>query len=356
MKIKYSLIHIWWRLTTIIPLRTNEFLRLKRDCFSIEDSTYWINLPRSKRKKRYSRDLEIIGRIQINKSLFDLLNDYCNSTYEFSDCKYLFPYKLYRAFFTHSNIGWSMKNNKDIIAPSQLKIIFDCFYDEVIQKKYSIKPIKKKGLGPGNNFVEIEKFSPMDTRHLAICNAMIQNLSPLTIAQLAGHTQIETQLYYCNHLDTYLQSAVYNLAERLSKERQIKNQISEIEISSLINRSKLAKFTDDLEKYPEIEDGTCTDPEFPEHCTTNCEFCDYYILNLKKRSINFEKLEDLSSMLGFDIQKYLSLLIDVRYKMRFENDKLNNFGASIEQLSAVSQVLKRVTHQKAIIDSYLLEE
>ncbi len=356
MKIKYSIIQIWWKLTTIIPLRPNEFLRLRRDCFTTENDVHWIVVPRSKQKKYRNADIEIVNRFQITESFFNLLKEHCEITNEYNDCRYLFPYRLFQRFLKDPSHSWKLKKNKELMGVQELKGLFNAFYDEVIQEKYNLKHIKKEGLCATNQHGVIERLSPMDTRHLAICNAMIQNVSPLTIAHLAGHTRIEAQLHYCKHLETFLQSAVYNLAERLLKERQINTPFSDIEFSSLIDKSKLAKYTDFFQKYPEIESGICTDPEFPNRCMGDCEFCDHYILNLNKHPNAIEKLNHLSSGLGIDIQKYLGLLLDIRYKMSFNDEKVQNFGANVEQLDMASQALKRAINQKATIDSYLLED
>jgi len=59
---KYFPIVLWWKITTVIPIRPTEFLKLKRNCVNPTENSvnkYEITLPRIKEEGTLLRDLDI---------------------------------------------------------------------------------------------------------------------------------------------------------------------------------------------------------------------------------------------------------------------------------------------------------
>jgi hypothetical protein len=63
-KLKYSIIHLWWRLTKVIPMRPVEFYNLSKDCIQHLDGTYGLTIPRAKQSPKHNEQLEVTNMLQ----------------------------------------------------------------------------------------------------------------------------------------------------------------------------------------------------------------------------------------------------------------------------------------------------
>ena len=78
-KIKYYPVYLWWKITSIIPLRPNEFIKIKKDCIEVDNDKYFLKLPRSKEEPNpLSKKIVVptCDKIEINKELSDLISGY----------------------------------------------------------------------------------------------------------------------------------------------------------------------------------------------------------------------------------------------------------------------------------------
>lgn len=96
----YKPIQLWWAITNIIPMRPNEFLKLRSDCIErAEDGTFWITIPRSKKVKQSVRDVAPTQTFQISKEIYDLIKEFQFILSEHKmESDYLLPQQYYETF------------------------------------------------------------------------------------------------------------------------------------------------------------------------------------------------------------------------------------------------------------------
>ncbi|WP_090738813.1 integrase [Paenibacillus sp. Mc5Re-14] len=336
-KLQYYPIFLWWRLTRIIPMRPIEFYLLSRDCtMKDKEDRYWMVLPRRKNSSKYPGSLKITDTVQVNKEVFELVEDYkqLTSAYE-AVSPYLISYKAYRKFVKLN----TRERAQEKIGAFQFINMIDRFYDDVIIPKY------------GN----LERVKPGDTRHFAFCNMMLQGFNMLTIARIGGHSSLETQLHYHKHLDHFAQSFVHHAAQKLRlKRKNLWRLNSELGTQAIIAKSKIYQASDFQEKY-KVEHGYCTD--HPSRCNVgDCRFCDYYFFSPEDEQLGLAWLIDCSKVLESRLKEQLELIRYLTKSMNYDCPTLMYQQSGQEKLSLACNELRRFMDQKAMVDSYLLED
>ncbi|EPS56244.1 TPA: hypothetical protein ACXDAY_002489 [Clostridium botulinum] len=298
---KYFPILLWWRITSVIPIRPIEFLTLEKNCCYKENDDYYIIINRRNKDKNNNQNKGKQQKLRLNNELYMLIKKYneivelnCKSIQ--NNRKYLLSYELYKDNLQKPNLSLNLKSNKSFLEMRQLQKLLTDFYDKVIYAKYNMK-IKRIKLG--------------DTRHLAFCNLMLQGLDPITIAEIGFHKKLSTQIIYEKHLDTFIYSYTYILANKI-KDIKIKSSLEEI--NNIINRDEIILrsklFGDDKDKYIKIGNGYCMDYKFPLNCgNIDCIDCSYYILS----DINSENIKDLNKKINSQLLKVKEDLISMRY-------------------------------------------
>lgn len=217
-KIYYPL-WIWWKVTNVIPMRASELAsKVKRDCLVIEDDKYYLKIDRVKVKRtesnKNSARIPILDRIQITKDIYDIIKEYIEFT-DFEESETLFSWKAMVAFkekyveekpkfytdsdeFANFNINTNSKFNELVFNRYDLNTLLDSFYNQILAPMYNYHCDKKN------------QFTAGDTRHLAFCNLILQGLSPVEIAMMGGHTTLEMQDSYTNHVEYYIDNETLN--------------------------------------------------------------------------------------------------------------------------------------------------
>lgn len=221
-KYLYYPIVIWWKLTTIIPLRPSEFCSIKRNCLSKGEGNYYLHLPRHKYSKKHPN---VIDKVRIDLATFELIKNYITMTDKFGTSDTLISYnsilKTSSGFIR--KIREIKKININVFNIGQLYILIQSFYEEIVQQKYGLYISRENQLQPN------------DTRHLAIFSLMMQGISPIEIARLANHKTISMQLNYAHHTEYWIDSEVFSL---LKKFKFGQSSQSGIKISSSKNIKK----------------------------------------------------------------------------------------------------------------------
>jgi hypothetical protein len=151
--------------------------------------------------------------------------------------------------------------------------IYSRFINEVIEKEYHYKCVP---LGEKTQDNEIEIVKLGDVRHLAIINMMFLGYSPYEIMIMAGHSSMNTQMNYCNHVETFATAKSHVLHEMV-----VNNCLgSNIEYSSsqyFLEKRRLGeKFT----SLPKVEEGKgrCLNGDSVDECySISCVFCPYFV-------------------------------------------------------------------------------
>jgi integrase len=278
---KYYPIYIWWILSNIIPMRPSKFCAIERSSLDDKNSNYFIILPRIKQKQN-AHKIQIIDTILIPKKIYQILKEYIELTEPYGNCITLISPKAYK---TQNNSIY----REDRFTYPDLQLLIYRFYNEIVKAKYKL------------DFQE--QIRPGDTRHFAFLNLMRQGYHPVEIARMGGHTSLQAQYHYQQHMDYWVDVEIVQLMHRfnITQESQSSFFNSFIYLDNEFINEKVLKpepshFTMDLEI------GYCTDPDM--YCQTNkCFFCKSWKISydefLLKKEIIQKELQSCKS----DIQK-----------------------------------------------------
>lgn len=338
LKKKYLPIFLWWKITTIIPMRPTEFLELKSNCAFIKNNKYWIRVPRKKQQGN-SLNVEVTNVIRTNDEIYKLVNEYLDTLTDEEKSDYLFSYKAYNSFIKDERLrkgALSRRNRIDKIDNDQLYELIDDFYTNVVEIDYGYK--------------EIERVSPGDTRHFAFCNMMLQGFNMLTIARMGGHVNLKSQVTYCSHLDYFAEARIKVLSDQIKKNRF--NNLGDTyldENNALIIRSKL--YINDGSGI-KIGDNFCLDTEFPDNCIKDCTLCPYYVLDLSKPNV-IKELKLKSGKINNNIKEIIKTMQKITTEMVYDLANISYSQTDQEQLFNLANKLNKLFNDKAIIDSYI---
>lgn len=186
-KIYFFPVYLWWTLTTILPLRATEFTLMPDDCVSYDAGRYFINVRRTRLKKK------------LQKVTYSIKGDYEIRKYEVTDR-------------IAEDISWYMDMTKDMPHPG----IGTLFVTGT--ERYMTYPMMRQRL---SEFSMEAGYTgqPMnlgDTRHLAMINLMLSGGSPSVCRELAGHESIDISSNYYANLSEIIKEAMYDYCHRMT--------------------------------------------------------------------------------------------------------------------------------------------
>lgn len=177
-------VYLWWRLTSILPLRATEFLLIPDDCIHDREGKWILTVRRTKLKKK----LQKVG--------YTIDADYTLHEYEVPEwlAGEILAYKASR--------GKRCPHGKDTlfspIRATQMGYMTYC------QMRRRLGEFREKVSGRADYPVSLG-----DTRHLAMINLILSGGSPVVCRELAGHENIDISSSYYANLSTVVESAVY---------------------------------------------------------------------------------------------------------------------------------------------------
>ena len=237
LKLYYAPVFLWWKITTIIPMRPSEFCTgIKRDCLVLENGNYYLNIKRIKFKPsvNYKR-LPTFNKIMINKEIYDIVRSYMNITEKYGESKTLISYRALLAF--REKLSQKYKLSYEI-SSNAVKTDLDAFSSTIftkLLKSFHNNIIK----GYFNDEVMIENIKPGDTRHIAFTSLVLQGYSPVDIAILGGHNTLKTLDSYTSTANIYLDMETLTLSRNAKVAPIIERQkILDIVMSKPIECSK----------------------------------------------------------------------------------------------------------------------
>jgi len=310
---RYYPVLIWWKLSSIIPLRPGEVYQLPKDCIYEKNGKYYIHIERIKHKsKREKHSAPIVKDFEIKEEVYIIIKDYIDYISEFDDTKYLFSLQSLR------KVAGSRSKEKDVerLTVMTMQSIYKHFKQEVIEREYGYHVVP---LGKKKDENDIEEIKMGDVRHLAIINLMMMGYNPLYIMELAGHSKLNTQMGYYNHVDTFATAKSHVLKEMM---KRAEKNLDFKEYSSgdyVLQKNLLGASYYDL---PLVFDGKgrCRSKNFPYDCVyTECIFCPHFIpdRNLSKEYYDALKEENEKDLEALKMELKL-LMQDYTDKKRFE--------------------------------------
>ncbi|MFJ5788970.1 site-specific integrase [Lysinibacillus sp. NPDC093197] len=337
--LKYLPIMVWWTITNIIPLRPSEFLMLKKNCLIIEEDNYnnskKIIIPRVKQR---TNEIEY-DTIEIDDSAYSFLKNIIALVDNIdSESEDLFSIKIIHKF---QKATFSKKNKR--INLRDFGTLKEYFYSEIVEERYG--------------YYNLDIIKTGDTRHFAIINMALQGFNMLSIARMAGHSEIRTQGSYYSHAEHFAQSYVYKLAQ-LKFEKNINLNMKHgitgwkryiYQKGKILNE---AQFNDEI--VGKVDYGLCTENKsvFPKTCEDACKYCSKFVFS---PSINEQNeallwLTDTSKELEKKIREAIELMRDLSFTIASQFK-----SANYDLLKTTSRKIELYMNQKANIEALLME-
>jgi len=340
--IRFYPILFWWKLTNVLPMRVIEFLKLKKNCIERkDDGTYWITLPREKKKANSPFKIDITDTVQINKEIYQIISNYIQFIDDNNiETDYLLPYDLYVRYLPKPKGSYRQrKGSKNRLIDKYLQRIIDDFYTQIIQND------------------SLEKINLGDTRHFAVMNMFLQGFNMLSIARMAGHDNLEMQFNYYSHVDHFVQSQVYLLAQK-KLELNLENNIGKnmTSTSRYLYDKGLIYDNTELEKFRKVDFGFCRNLDFPNNCAGECRVCQpYYIF---KPAINdleegLKWLTDCSQSIQRNIQEVTEMMFSLSKNMYYDFQYLKHQKSGQSKLNSSSSQLLRLMDQKSTVEAWI---
>jgi integrase len=262
---RYYPIILWWKISSVIPLRPSEILATEYNCLIKQNEKYFMNIRRSKGKEMsvlLSEGATVEGyyyrdNIEITSDVYNFINKYkafLKQRIDDTKIEFLFSKKLY----IQSKCVNYVDMNEQIITSKQLFYLLDDFYATIIQNKYNKIPcrlVNGMSMKDIDNDKYIDQLRPYDSRHIAIINLIILGNEPQTVMKLAGHHRMRTTQGYYNHIEEYCDAYSISFAKKM--------KLKDINKSEMITSDKCYSAQADLElvlnQYShKVEGGICS--------------------------------------------------------------------------------------------------
>lgn len=300
-------IKLWWEITTTIPLRVSELVLTPYDCLTKENGFYYLTVRRTKLKgntaivKHKVDEDYTLQKVRISEKLYRLIEDYRDLVDEYDWIpnffyegyqhvgrrKYLFSQ---RAYFKHLRFKGATGKNSSILEffnVSNLNYLLKQFYKRVIVDLFKYQLVQKRDQDVDLLPYQLEYVNLMDTRHFAFINMVLNDLEPLIIKQISGHSSIKSSYHYYSHIDKFVKCATYNMAKKIARKKQAEKGSEYVIDVRKSNQWDLAfkkvfdpNYEEEWKQYREVEGGKCSSKQKGfEDCKkvdNVCEICEFY--------------------------------------------------------------------------------
>lgn len=305
---KYYPVYLWWKLTTIIPLRISEFCSIDRNGLSHREGDYYIKLPR---KKQNNRRVQVLDEVYIPNSFANNIVEYVKRTNQFGDSKTLISYK---SIPNQTHLNKQIQLDTDIFSYRNMAHLLEMFYQEVVFKKYGYKhygdnvyATEKPNVESVTNVIN-RKIRLNDTRHFAFLNLITLGYHPAEIARLGGHTSIYSQYHYHQHLEYWVDSEVMELMLSFNYKRNFTEENASADFDSRKFKEQFILKPATSETRIPLKIGYCTDPE--QLCRVDeCFFCEAWRIDFEEYKQN---ATEIHSKIMESEQKVTSLIRNLR--------------------------------------------
>jgi hypothetical protein len=330
---------LWWKITTIIPLRPFEFCGIDPECLVYESNKCYLKLPRLKDNIVYKRNLrrkQIIDKFQIPTRIEELIKEYIALVEGFGheNRKTFISRKVYSLTLPTGEREGRLKRTNDAFLSPDLQCLLERFYSNIVNDKYgfsytNLPPVGKKPKDVVNSDIlsDLIKIRPIDSRHIAFINMLAQGWSKPEIARFGGHLLLETQANYQNHQEYWIEVETRKLMQKF----KLGQKAPSVKDDSTINKDSYslsvrldAAFKKKFILRPpatktkkKLKIGYCTDPL--QLCKTHCFHCDYWRVTSKEFETRGVELRSFISECDHTIVGLHSFLKDLN-RIVFEED------------------------------------
>lgn len=356
---KYYPVFLWWKITSVIPMRPCEFLILKKKSFFELNGKYYIVVERVKPHGFVERVLKKrkTQTFRINKEIYDLVQKVIDN--KFHNSEKLLSKKLYASYYKKYEFEEESINSYSLEMHNLAKCLKD-FYTDEISKNYKFKLVKKENMDEYINTKKEELYNDCitclnlgDSRHLAIINLVLQGTNSYVVKEMCGHRDINSHLHYVDHAKTYITSKVLVLTEIRKMELKIND-----ENLIYVNRRNREVIKQQLNKYMKIGDNYCKryigkEELFPFLCLTDCSECQDKVFVDKDDRLQIvnEKINKNNSELENQLEIIVKYIKNVNIKNIIDKDKNKFFSNSNQNLEEAANKLEYLINMKANLEA-----
>lgn len=360
---KFSPILLWWKITSVIPIRPIEFLRLKKECFFEEDGKYYLKIKRRKPNSFVERALNNtkVQKFRVSEELYNLAKEYISNPSHISE--YFICKNHYNTY--QKDKSRKLESSKTAFPNYDLSSLLVLFYNEAINDildvgNISKNEVEKKDSRFINSYVsdKIVRLQLGDSRHLAIINLILQGTNSFLIKEMAGHRDINSHLHYSKHAQEYISSKIIVMTDILKLELKAIENNKKIKLSvgnkrynkSVLNNSsnmmKIGKYF--CKAYIGKEEM------FPYFCKERCEDCNYGILDVNMASL--DQIDNEIVTCKTEIERCFEILskyIDpVDIKSILDKKREKYFFDSQQNISEISNKINNLIFRQANLNAY----
>lgn len=346
--LKFYPIVILWELTMIIPMRTTEFSKIKRNCLLSKEGKLFITFPRFKYHRKGEHRTKITyDTLPIPKELYQTIEHYISLTSRGEDTEYLIDYRIYSTYSREAAMLSNRYDRDRSIANANLAALIIKFYNEVINLENKVNFLFENKV---NSKYKNESFvvhdipldtiqsilRPGDIRHLAIINMMMQGYDKVEIERVAGHFTESSQFNYYSHMENWMDVEISKIGREMAKINFTNDCCDENKLvvihpkvndflDSLYKQSYVNKGRDkDFSKYIKLGLGHCKDETMP--CPTfnwkhsGCYFCAHWTISQSELEMNRKIISEDVNLF------YEELKCKVNFMKALLNAHLDEFG------------------------------
>ncbi|MFE4039631.1 hypothetical protein [Priestia sp. YIM B13489] len=354
--IHYLPLLLWWKITTVIPLRPFEFCGITPDCFKYHEGICYLKLPRLKgSRKKKSKQKKKIDKIAIPGHIENLIQEYLSKIepYKHVGRKTLISRLVYEKTLPFTNKAGFRKRDNDSFLTPDLATLIERFYARIVLEVYQLSysnlpPVgKKPKMRVKEKKFELIRVRSIDTRHIAFINMLAQGWSKPEIARFGGHLLLETQEGYQNHQEYWIEEETRKMMQKFRLGIKISSDENNSEV--MVNKDSFslsmrldAEFKKKFIIRPpmtkvenKLELGFCTDPL--QRCESHCLQCNSWRISKEEFDEKKEELylyikqcdDNISDCFAFlkDLQRFVfqdELNDEIASKILSTQKKINN--------------------------------
>lgn len=356
-------IYLWWKVTSILPIRPTEFINIKQmDCFK-KDGKCYIKVKRIKQKKN-AKKIQVPDTLRIPGELYEDILHYMEISEPYGESDTLISYRAIKDT-RPSSLRGGKKLDPNKTNSNVLKNLLKAFYTKILAEKYNlvVKEDAEQHTGVIPQQWDIERRLRLnDSRHIAITSMMLQGYDKVQIARLSGHTSLKTQYGYYNHVEFWVDSEVKRLSEEFafSSIRGINSHEYNPQLSEMIEQFSVKSWTANEADYIyKLNLGHCADKEMSCPSGFNpdfsgCYHCPFWRIKQDELEANSELIKKELNTAMNTLKSTTSFLVQLHKQSDLDAAGEVNPALKTDLITASKQLKKEIIDVSKIQQLYNL--
>lgn len=236
MRERFFPIVLWWMITTILPMRTQEFSVIPKDCLFEKDGVpylkFYRNVIKGRKKIKFDHSFEACFREEefpINEEIKVLIEEYRDLVQYYDEMedfygngfkgpcerKFLLSYRSYKRMLRNPEMT-QVIYDREFFQSHLIHSLLDIFFIDYVVGELGMEVIPKSKCFEEEVFIgdQLNDISLMDTRHYAIMNMIFMGYEPATVQRIVGHNSIHQSLTYFDHPEQFIKGYIVSLAKQ----------------------------------------------------------------------------------------------------------------------------------------------